>query len=206
MVQEREQEILELMDDITDDLRKRRPKTGNQRNRTPSKLSGHRGGAVLIALGALLVFILILVLFFRGDKGPSPEDLDGLQSRISQLDERLGRMEGLTERMDRLDKENKDARQSLERIEEAIKNLKGEVSDTTSKYERLAKKAGPSGQAPGVSDSSAPSKRYHTVRQGDTLYGIAKRYGLTIDDLLRLNRDFAKNRPIVPGQKLLVEG
>ena len=205
MIQEREQEILELMDDITDDLRKRRPKTGNQRNRPPSRLSGHKG-TILIALGALLVFILILVLFFRDNKGPSSEDLAALQSRISQLDERLGHIEGLTARMDRLDKESEGARQSLEKIEEMLKDLKGEISENSRKYKALAKKEGSSGQAPGSSDSSVPSKRYHTVRQGDTLYGIAKKYGLTINDLRRLNKDLAKNRPIVPGQKLLVGG
>jgi membrane-bound lytic murein transglycosylase D len=46
--------------------------------------------------------------------------------------------------------------------------------------------------------------RIHTVRQGETLGGIARRYGTTTDALMRLNR---LKRPVIfPGQTLVVSG
>ena len=43
----------------------------------------------------------------------------------------------------------------------------------------------------------------HEVQSGDTLWNIAKRYGMSLDELLLLNRLSATD-PIYPGQKLLV--
>jgi N-acetylmuramoyl-L-alanine amidase len=45
---------------------------------------------------------------------------------------------------------------------------------------------------------------YYTVKAGDTLYGIAKAYGLSVDDLKKMNG--LKNNSISIGQKILVGG
>ena len=50
---------------------------------------------------------------------------------------------------------------------------------------------------------SHTKERYYEVHQGDTLYGIAKHHGISVDELCRLNT-ITKNDPIHPGQKLLV--
>jgi len=50
----------------------------------------------------------------------------------------------------------------------------------------------------------SPGKgRYYEVRQGDTLYRIAKQHGISVDELCRFNT-ITTNDPIHPGQKLLV--
>jgi LysM repeat protein len=51
--------------------------------------------------------------------------------------------------------------------------------------------------------SKAVKKRYHEVKRGETLYRISKQYGLTVDELRRLNM-LSPNQPIEAGQKLLV--
>lgn len=48
---------------------------------------------------------------------------------------------------------------------------------------------------------SAPGKTY-TIRRGDTLYSIAKRFGLTVEELMQINR--LTDTTIYPGQKLVV--
>lgn len=48
-----------------------------------------------------------------------------------------------------------------------------------------------------------PTPITHEVQSGDTLWNIAKRYGMSLDELLLLNR-LSANDPIYPGQKLLV--
>jgi len=50
---------------------------------------------------------------------------------------------------------------------------------------------------------SHSKERYYVVRSGDTLYGIAKQQGISVDELCRLNT-ITKTDPIHPGQKLLV--
>ena len=44
---------------------------------------------------------------------------------------------------------------------------------------------------------------YHTVKKGEHLYGIAKRYGTTITQLCQIN-GIRRNRPLRVGQKLRV--
>lgn len=44
---------------------------------------------------------------------------------------------------------------------------------------------------------------YYEVRRGDTIYGIAKKHGLSVDELCSLN-NITKDQTIYPGQKILV--
>jgi lipid-binding SYLF domain-containing protein len=44
---------------------------------------------------------------------------------------------------------------------------------------------------------------YHVVQSGDTLSGISKKYGVSVDELCRLNK-IEKSDPIHPGQKIVV--
>ena len=47
------------------------------------------------------------------------------------------------------------------------------------------------------------SSKYHTVARGETLYSIAKRYGINISKLRELNN--LSNRSLSPGQKIIIE-
>jgi LysM repeat protein len=48
-----------------------------------------------------------------------------------------------------------------------------------------------------------PALLVHVVSQGDTLFAIARRYGVTVDDLRRAN-NLGSSDVIVPGQRLVV--
>jgi len=50
---------------------------------------------------------------------------------------------------------------------------------------------------------SQGKKHYHAVRSGETLSGIAKHYGVSVDELCRLN-NITKSDYIYPGQKILL--
>lgn len=50
---------------------------------------------------------------------------------------------------------------------------------------------------------AAPTSRSYTVKQGDTLIGIAKRFGISAKQLAQANR-LSSKRPIYPGQKLTI--
>lgn len=55
------------------------------------------------------------------------------------------------------------------------------------------------GQVLELPDEDMTSPRYYVVRPGDTIVGIADRYGLEIDDILALNK-FENPNIIYPGQ------
>jgi membrane-bound lytic murein transglycosylase D len=49
----------------------------------------------------------------------------------------------------------------------------------------------------------ATPKRYHTVHKGETLSEISKKYGITVEELRKLN-GLSRSQPVRTGQKLLV--
>jgi membrane-bound lytic murein transglycosylase D len=87
-------------------------------------------------------------------------------------------------------------------IENALSSLrrshnatKKRINAVNLKVDRLQKKEAP-----------APTKtksRTHTVRKGDTFYSISKKYGVTIDDLLKRNK-MKKGQELKIGQKVLI--
>jgi len=50
---------------------------------------------------------------------------------------------------------------------------------------------------------AAAKGEYHVVQSGDTLSGISSKYGVSVDELCRLNK-IDKGDPIHPGQKIIV--
>ena len=50
---------------------------------------------------------------------------------------------------------------------------------------------------------AAAKGQYHVVQSGDTLSGISRKYGVSVDELCRLN-NIDKDKPIYPGQKIMV--
>ena len=83
-----------------------------------------------------------------------------------------------------------------------------EVETLASKVNELEKRITPSqadkkATTESPKQSKAVKKRYHEVKKGETLYRISKQYGITVDELRRLNK-LSPNQPIEVGQKLLV--
>ena len=72
-------------------------------------------------------------------------------------------------------------------LEERMKHLTKEIEKSSIKKQTV----------------SQEEKQYHKVRRGDTLYSISRKYGLSVDEIRRLN-NLNDNKPIQPGQKLIV--
>lgn len=79
--------------------------------------------------------------------------------------------------------------------------VKQEVSNPNSaELRRAVAKAAHASQKEPVSQAEG---QVHEVQSGDTLYGIAKKYGMSLDELCSLN-SISKDQTIYPGQKIQV--
>ncbi|MBK5101177.1 MAG: LysM peptidoglycan-binding domain-containing protein [Desulfobacteraceae bacterium] len=99
-----------------------------------------------------------------------------------------------------------DTGQKITRLEGKVKLLEPSIARLEKSERSLKKDLNKLGQQVRRLQTGAPSQpkgRYHTVRGGETLFGIAQKYGTSISKLRGLNK-LTKAQRIQPGQKLLV--
>jgi LysM repeat protein len=121
------------------------------------------------------------------------QQFSDLSARLDELDVKIGTIEKLQAE---LQEKSPDSA------------IVSEVKTLISKVNALEKQmTSPHTQKKSSTDSTMKSKvapkRYHEVKKGETLYRISSQYGITVDELLRLNK-LPANQPIEVGQKLLI--
>jgi len=161
------------------------------------------GGAGIILL------IIIIAIFSGGDNKRSTADLAPIQVRLDLLEKRLTRLEGVELKIASLEKQEKRLEQSIVETDRSKIDLTQRLDKLIQRFESLEKRI-----APVPAKSKAPlaiqrkpispaKKRYHEVSPGETLYRIAQQYGISVNELCRLN-NITPKQAIHPGQKLLV--
>lgn len=175
--------------------------------------SGSSGGRafkhIYIAIaGFLTLIILCVVLIARTYSLAEKAQMLAVESRLEQLEGRLGSLEGdgvlsqtggsgnqlilLTERLDQLEA-----------------NMTARMNNMVKELNTLPPKASPESVQKAETPKQAPAAKtetkakMHTVKQGDTLYHISRRYNLSVDQLREYNKLGAK-AAIYPGQQLYV--
>ena len=175
-----------------------------------SDASGRRAFKhIYIAIGGFLILIILsVVLIARTYSLAEKAQLLALESRLEQLESRLGSIAGegglsqtggsgnqlilLTERLDQLEA-NMTAR---------INNMANQLSATPPKpvSEATLKTEGATAAPEPKKETKA---KIHTVKQGENLYRISRRYNLSVEQLRQYNKLDSK-ASIYPGQKLNV--
>lgn len=159
------------------------------------------GGTVVLAL----VIALALLLMGR-------EEMNSIKVRLDQLERKSARLEVLEEKVYRLNRVIITTKSELEDSMEKLKKwrflLDQRLAEQIQRYYELGRRQAlapkESKARPYVNKNSMPEigDRYHEVRSGETLYGIAKKHGISVEKLCRLN-GISRNKSIQPGQKLL---
>ena len=166
------------------------------------------GAAVLI----VLVIIFAVVLSGRNNSADR-EQLQSLEARIEQLENKLetmGTRDQISEQVARQERE----------LNTMDKRLKGFESTVSTQIDQIIKELGALHQkldrAPAAKAQTLPStekktaaaapkkaaaSEFYQVQAGDTLYGISRRFGLTVAQLQSYN-NIAPDAAIHPGQKL----
>ena len=144
------------------------------------------------------MIVVLLVLIFAGGiyyfiTKWSAEGDATLQSKIASLEEKIT---GLEKQMASL--------QGKSVIGVPDPSLVHRVEALSQKVEELEKRARLTTESKAKpAPPKAIQKRYHTVQKGETLSRISKRYGITVEELRKLN-NLSKDKSIQTGQKLLI--
>ena len=179
---------------------------------TGRNISGERAfKPIYVAIGGFLILIVLsFVVIARTYSLAEKVQLLALESRLEQLENRLGAIDGegslsqaggqgnqlilLTERLDQLEA-NMTAR---------ISSMANQLSTMPPKP---ASEDAPKAAAAATAAAAGPEKettaKIHTVKQGDTLYRISRRYNLSVEQLQKYN-ELDSKASIYPGQKLKV--
>jgi LysM repeat protein len=169
-----------LNDDIEIEIEPRKQNHPTSQ-RSLKKFFAEKQNLILIGAGVL---IIVLIFLFSGIAGK-----DKSAEVLVQLEKNLAAME-----------------QKIATLEAEQKNLtSGPVKSLTERVEMLEKRPTETSK-PAVSTKAQTAplvKRYHEVKKGETLAGIAKRYGLSVGELRRKNKISPKTTLAV-GQKLIV--
>ena len=206
MNQDRNEAAQDFMEEIVDDLGYT-PKGGKNRGSGSSGILESAQKFLIPGGIGILVLLAMIAFFLIARSGDSTEELAAIQAKLNGLEERMTNLTRLEERIARLARlEERVVRleglKGVKALEDRIillekegKRLQQEIQKTNSR----AVTASPKKPSP------AAKEKYHTVRAGESLYTIAKKYGISQDKLRALNKITPKKQ-IQPGQKLLVEG
>ena len=153
----------------------------------------------LIMAGIVVLILAIgFALFFQFHKGSIP-DLRPIENRLKMAEQNLPQLAGLVMEL----------QQSVSKLNttgESLSKRMDELSNKVAQLQAAAVTEQTKSRAP-VRVQEEPAVKtetaYHQVQHGETLYGIAKKYGISLAELCRLNQ-ISTGQTIRPGQKLLV--
>jgi len=218
-----EKEIRELRKEIADELGY--PRKNRIARRRPVSLALGHYRKILILGGVSLVLLIALFALYSGSRNRRPPDKVNPITRatLGQLEQKMARLEGMGKKIELLEARDRELHKSLaelnrterlliervDRLSQVVDDLQNSMSLPRGRTEQT-----PTGPAENHSYSEAPptirrmpfslpETRRHEVQPGDTLYSIAQRYSLTVDQLCRLN-NMTPRQVIHPGQELLV--
>lgn len=165
---------------------------------------------LLVAVVGALIVVLLVILLNGGGDTTDPRRIAALEQRLSQLEERLDKYEGIDEKVtaiweqaksfekfkDRFDRSEASTSLRMDHLTMGLEALQKQMNETRSHQVGIAaKKPDP--------EKSASKMKYHQVEPGDTFYSISKKYNLTVEELIRLNK-LKPDSVLMPGQKLVI--
>ena len=173
---------------------------------------------ILVGVVLFLVAIGGLRLLFSSGKGGDENRIRVLEERIQNLEERYRKFDSIDGKVTRIWEQAKSFESFKERFDRIEASMTLRMDHLASNIDSLRKQlaGADSGskttRSTGIANKKAAQKgavksssvRYHTVASKETLYGISIKYGIKLEDLLKMNH-MNKNSVIQPGQKLIVK-
>jgi LysM repeat protein len=140
--------------------------------------------------------ILVVVFFAGGLFGCSDEtvskDVSSIKSRLEKIENRLANIEKSAKRVGLLETEFQKLQLSMEAWERAIT---ARLAPVSKKKNGSRKKA--------VKNRKEGKQKYYVIEKGDSLFRVAQKHDMTLDQLCKLNKITTKT-VLHPGEKILV--
>ena len=154
---------------------------------------------LVFASVAVLILILASALLFKAHDRAVKVEINTVHLKLTTLEMGVSRLE---EEVNELRQFVSERKESETRPTPKIDALSRRMDRLENKVAAVDQRPQPSRPAPEKTTPQAKAK-YHEVRRGETLFRISKDYGLSLEQLCRLNQ-ITPQTPIQPGQKLLV--
>jgi LysM repeat protein len=160
---------------------------------------------ILTGVGILVLILLSIMVLSKAQDLAEKEHVQALESKLDQLERKLAGVEQIGKQIgdtpenqfnllhDRIAKLETSITTKIDQI---ITELEGIKSTDASKQKTKTEAPKPAKQKQKEIKSTV-----HKVQAGETLYRISRRYGLTIDQLLKYNK-LTPETKIYPGQEL----
>lgn len=152
---------------------------------------------LIVTVAVVGLAVLGGLYMMMGSGGISKEEARLIQVKLGSLEQKITVLE-----------KQQAALQARLPVEGAEAALSGKIEALFQRVEALEKRPVPVAaekpKAVQKEKAAAPSgKKVHTVQKGETVYGISKKYGISISELRKLN-NLAEDQPLKSGQKLVV--
>ena len=177
---------------------------------------------ILLGLAIVTSLAALLTLLMSSKGGPGNKEYALLGERIRQVEERLNNYEAIDEKVtkiweqakafekfqERFERSEASASLRMDHISTSVEALQKQISDVrkappATAEKKTSDKAASSATKKNASEQAELKMQYHTVAAGDTFYSISKRYNISLEDLLQMNR-LDKTSTLQLGQKLVV--
>jgi LysM repeat protein len=168
---------------------------------------------IVVAGIAVVAIIVLLAIFLPRSKESAPDkQLTALESRLANLEARLAQLEGLDQQLAAQEKTLTQLAGGQERVRSDVNSRLDQMrKELTSLEQRQSQPAPKPAEASKPSESrkpeaaaqTEPKRKVYEVTAGVTLFGISRRFGLTLEQLRTYNK-LGPNAVIQPGQKLFV--
>jgi len=162
---------------------------------------------VLLGIGFFLMIFLFIVFISKTTDVATKTETVNIEKRLALLEEKLGKIVEINEKLTLLDTQGKKFNLFVDRFDrfETSMSLKMDIINNELYVSQKKSNKAVENKKP---EQTKISKKithpiYHEVMVKETLYQISRRYGLTVDDLRKLNR-LTPETVIHPGQKLIV--
>ncbi len=164
----------------------------------------------MMGIGLFVVILVFVVFIPKAQNKVDNRQLELFDTRLKEMEDRLISIEWADKKLEQFENKSKKIDMMEERMDklEAVLSMKldlikkniEETREKSQPVKKPQKSATPSQKK--ISQKNA-TKQYHWVRAGDTLYSISRRYGISVDELCRINK-FSKGKSLYLGQKLLL--
>ncbi len=159
---------------------------------------------------SLVIVIVIFFISITGKKNTiKASRIETLEQRLAAIEDRLFKVEGTNIPTEAIGEQNRtiDALNlKISKLETAVTLRMDQLSKDLSELNKMMASVAHN-RPVDTKDTSvkepAAKTLYHQVRSGDTLFGIGQQYGVSVDELMKMN-GMSRGKAIYPGQKLIV--